>query len=142
MGRVMVNPDLSIPGTPGIYVIGDLAHYPQADGEPLVYGPEGARRGIRIEDGVPSVIDLTDGQDPVAAGVAVHHERHESPAYAFALASLARPKFPLPTGVFRAVEKPSYEALLSAQVASARLQLGKGDLEALLDSGDTWTVEA
>ncbi|MEE8433342.1 MAG: NAD(P)/FAD-dependent oxidoreductase [bacterium] len=35
MGRVIVNPDLSIPGNPGIYVIGDLAHYPQAGGEPL-----------------------------------------------------------------------------------------------------------
>ena len=113
-----------------------------ADGEPLVFGAEGARRGIRIEDGVPSVIDLADGQDPVEAGVAVHHERHETPAYAFALASLQRPQFPLPTGVFRAVEKPSYEALLSAQVASARVKQGKGDLEGLLNSGDTWSVEA
>ena len=112
------------------------------DGEPLVYGAPNARRGIRIEDGVPSVIELSEGQDPVAAGVAVHHERHESPAYAFALASLARPTFPLPTGVFRAIEKPTYEALLSAQVATARVQRGKGDLEALLSSGDTWTVEA
>ncbi|MBW2268191.1 MAG: 2-oxoacid:ferredoxin oxidoreductase subunit beta [Deltaproteobacteria bacterium] len=112
------------------------------DGAPLVYGSEGARRGIRIEDGVPSVIELADGQDPVAAGVAVHRERYETPAYAFALASLARPEFPLPTGVFRAIENPSYEALLSAQVASARVQRGKGDLEALLSSGDTWTVEA
>jgi 2-oxoglutarate ferredoxin oxidoreductase subunit beta len=112
------------------------------DGKPLVYGPSGDVRGIRIEDGIPSVIELRDDQDPVSAGVAVHHDRHESPAYAFALASLRRTKFPIPIGVFRAVEKPTYEALLSGQVAAARTRRGEGDLESLLNSGDTWTVEA
>jgi 2-oxoglutarate ferredoxin oxidoreductase subunit beta len=112
------------------------------DGKPLVYGPSGDVRGIRIEDGIPSVIELRDDQDPVSAGVAVHHDRHESPAYAFALASLRRTKFPIPIGVFRAVEKPTYEALLSGQVAAARTKRGEGDLESLLNSGDTWTVEA
>ncbi len=112
------------------------------DGKPLVYGPSGDVRGIRIEDGIPSVIELRDDQDPVSAGVAVHHDRHESPAYAFALASLRRTKFPIPIGVFRAVEKPTYEALLSGQVAAARTKRGEGDLKSLLNSGDTWTVEA
>jgi NADH dehydrogenase len=34
MGRVMVQPDLSLPNCPEIFVIGDLAHYVQ-DGQPL-----------------------------------------------------------------------------------------------------------
>ena len=68
-------------------------------------------------------------------------ERHESPAYAFALASLQRPAFPLPIGVFRAVEMPTYEALLEQQVADAIERRGRGDLAKLLNSGDTWTVE-
>jgi 2-oxoglutarate ferredoxin oxidoreductase subunit beta len=112
-----------------------------ADGEPLVFGPPGRRRGIRIENGIPSVVALADGQDPASAGVAVHHERHESPAYAFALASLQRPTFPLPIGVFRAVEKATYEALLEQQVQDAVARRGPGDLRKLLESGDTWTVE-
>jgi 2-oxoglutarate ferredoxin oxidoreductase subunit beta len=111
------------------------------DGEPLVFGPKGTRRGIRIVDGVPSVVSLRDDEDPRAAGVAIHREGHESPAYAFALASLGRPEFPLPTGVFRAVEKATYEALLQAQVDEAVRSRGSGDLHALLHSGDTWTVE-
>ena len=111
------------------------------NGEPLVWGPKGARRGIRIHDGVPSVVTLADGDDPVAKGVAVHREHHESPAYAFALASLARPNFPLPIGVFRAVEKPTYEAMLDHQVEDAVARRGKGDLKKLLESGDTWVVE-
>lgn len=35
MGRVMVNPDLTVPGHPEIFVIGDLAHIPGKDGNPL-----------------------------------------------------------------------------------------------------------
>jgi len=110
------------------------------DGQPLVWGAEDQRRGIRIENGIPSIVHLGAGEDPVNKGIAIHHERHESPAYAFALASLQRPDFPLPIGVFRAVEKPPYDALLEQQVQSAIAKRGKGDLAALLNSGDTWTV--
>jgi 2-oxoglutarate ferredoxin oxidoreductase subunit beta len=112
-----------------------------SDGQPLVYGGKGARKGIRIVDGLPSIVELAEGEDPVAAGVAVHNERHRSPAYAFALATLQRPAFPLPIGVFRAVETSTYDALLEAQVQEAIARRGQGDLRALLHSGDTWTVE-
>jgi 2-oxoglutarate ferredoxin oxidoreductase subunit beta len=111
------------------------------DGQPLVFGPKGARRGIRIVDGVPSVVSLRDDEDPRAAGVAIHRESHESPAYAFALASLTRPAFPLPIGVFRAVEKSTYERLLQSQIEDAVRTRGPGDLRALLHGGDTWSVE-
>ena len=112
------------------------------DGEPLVWGAPGKRRGIAINDGVPSIVALGDDDDPVSKGVAIHDESHQSPSYAFALASLARPDFPVPIGVFRAVEKPTYERMLQDQVDSALEQRGPGDLEALLNSGDTWTVES
>ncbi len=35
VGRVMVNPDLSLPGQPNIFVLGDLAHYAHQGGKPL-----------------------------------------------------------------------------------------------------------
>ena len=111
------------------------------DGQPLVWGAEDRRRGIRISDGIPSIVTLDRREDPVSQGIAVHHERHETPAYAFALASLQRPAFPLPIGVFRAVAKPTYEAMLEQKVASAIERRGRGDLAELLHSGDTWTVE-
>jgi 2-oxoglutarate ferredoxin oxidoreductase subunit beta len=112
------------------------------EGHPLVYGGKDARKGIRIEDGIPSIVDLGPDEDPVEKGVAIHRERYETPAYAFALASLRRPVFPMPVGVFRAVETATYEAALDEQVSQARAQRGEGDLAALLHSGDTWTVEA
>jgi 2-oxoglutarate ferredoxin oxidoreductase subunit beta len=117
------------------------ASLPLKDGEPLVYGEKERRHGIRIDDGVPSIIALRDEEDPVDAGVAIHHEQWESPAYAFALASLQRPDFPLPIGVFRAVENPPYEELIALQIEHAIAQRGPGDLSALLNSGDTWTID-
>ena len=107
-------------------------------GRPLVYGPRGARKGLRFEHGRPHVVSLGDDKDPVAAGVTVHDET-APPSYAFALASLQRPGWPLPLGVLRAVENPRYEELLAAQVEGARAQR-PADLQALLLSGDTWTV--
>jgi NADH dehydrogenase len=35
VGRVMVRPDLSVPGHPDVFVVGDTAHVPGADGRPL-----------------------------------------------------------------------------------------------------------
>ena len=109
-------------------------------GQPLVYGEPGARKGIVFKDGIPGVIDLADDQDPIEAGVVVHDERPDSPSYAGVLATLQRPDFPLPVGVFRAVEKPTYESMLTEQVDTAIAERGKGDLHALLHSGDTWTI--
>jgi 2-oxoglutarate ferredoxin oxidoreductase subunit beta len=111
------------------------------DGEPLVFGSEGRRRGIGFHGGIAKVIELAKDEDPIAAGVAVHNERYRTPAYAFALASLRRPEFPLPIGVFHAVETATYDALLQGQVAGAVAKHGVGSLNDLLHSGETWTVE-
>ena len=116
------------------------AGMPLEHGKPLVFGGKGRRRGIRIDHGVPNVVPLLDDEDPIAAGVTVHDEKHESPAYAFALATLAPPVFPIPVGVLRAVERPSYEQLLDAQIQNAIETRGPGDLAKLLSSADTWTV--
>ncbi len=116
------------------------AGLPLVHGEPLVFGAKGHRRGIRIEHGTPQVIELGDDADPVAAGITVHDEHHESPAYAMALATLAPPAFPIPIGVFRAAPRPSYERLLDEQVTTAVRERGPGNLADLLHSGETWTV--
>ena len=43
-------------------------------------------------------------------------------------------------GVFREVERPIYGEAMMSQLATATERLGKGNLEKLLHSGDTWTV--
>ena len=109
-------------------------------GQPLVFGEGDDRQGIRFEHGRPMLVPLPPGTDPLAAGVTVHNEASDSQAYPYLLATLARPKFPLPLGVLRAVTRPTYEDLLQDQMDEALEQRGRGDLRKLLHSGDTWTV--
>ena len=109
-------------------------------GQPLVFGGPGKRKGIVFNDGIPSVIDLADEEDPIARGVVVHDEKAPAASYAGVLATLQRPDFPMPVGVLRAVEKATYEDELQKQIDSAISERGKGDLKELLHSGDTWTI--
>ena len=109
-------------------------------GQPLVFGAPGERQGIVFNSGIPSVIALGDDEDPLERGVVVHDEQANAASYAGVLATLQRPDFPMPVGVLRAVEKPTYEDMLQDQVDSAIAERGKGDLEALLHSGDTWQI--
>ncbi len=110
-------------------------------GKPLVFGAPRQRKGIRLEHGVPKVVALSDDDDPEAHDIVVHDE-NAPPSYSFALASLARPDFPLPVGVLRETSKPCYENMLEDEVKHAIEARGKGDLRELLHSGDTWTVES
>jgi 2-oxoglutarate ferredoxin oxidoreductase subunit beta len=51
------------------------------------------------------------------------------------------PEYPEPLGVFRAVSRPTYDALMQAQIEEAREKMGEGDLAVLMAEGDTWTVD-
>ena len=54
---------------------------------------------------------------------------------------MRHPEFPEPIGVFRCVERPTYDSLINAQVEQSREKAGQGELEKLFSGGDTWTVE-
>jgi len=51
------------------------------------------------------------------------------------------PDFPQPVGIFRAVERATYEDMMTDQIDAAILKTGPGSLEKLINSGDTWVVE-
>jgi len=50
------------------------------------------------------------------------------------------PDLPVPIGVFRDVDRPTYEEMLHEQVETATRQRGAGDLAKLYSAADTWTV--
>jgi NADH:ubiquinone reductase (H+-translocating) len=53
LGRVMVNSDLSVPGHPEILVIGDMAHLPGKDGNPLPgLAPVATQQGRYVARGI------------------------------------------------------------------------------------------
>ena len=107
-------------------------------GAPLVFGQD-RRKGIRLSGLEPEVVALGNGTSE--ADLLVHDERASEPSLAYLLSRLRyEDGFPEPIGVFRAIDAPRYEEELATQVDSARRRSGEGDLNALFNSGETWTV--
>ena len=109
------------------------------EGKPLVFGKDGDR-GVRMNGQEPEVVQLGNGVSEKE--LIVHREGTENTAYAYMLSRMEHPQMPLPFGILRSVDKPSYNDMLSAQIAAAVDDAGKGELSALYSSVDTWTVEA
>ena len=89
-------------------------------------------------DGKLQIVDVADvGEDAILV-----HDETRTTALGFMLSRLAAgPHEPTPIGVFRAVDRPEYGAETDRQLAAAQERSGPGDLEALLHSGATWTVD-
>ena len=70
------------------------------------------------------------------------HDAHlEQPSLAFALSRLTQDTSgATPIGIFRDVEAPVYDELMAEQLEQSLAQRGEGDLDALLESGETWVV--
>jgi 2-oxoglutarate ferredoxin oxidoreductase subunit beta len=105
-------------------------------GKPLIFG-RNRDRGIRLNERLqPEVVQLGDRWSE--KDLVVHDEKN--PALAYLLSRLEPPAFPTPIGVFLSIERPTYEAKVAQQIASARERFGPGDVNELLRQGDTWTV--
>jgi 2-oxoglutarate ferredoxin oxidoreductase subunit beta len=72
--------------------------------------------------------------------VVVHDQAVQDPSYAFALSRLTGSDLEhTVTGVFRAVQRPTYDDQARAQVEQAKAAKS-ADLQGLLRGNDTWTV--
>ena len=109
-------------------------------GQPMVFGAK-RDKGIRMSGTRPEVIELNAETGLTVDDCLVHDARVQDPSVAFMLARMEHPEFPQPVGIFRDVERATYEDLLAAQIADAVARQGAGDLEKLINSGDTWVVE-
>jgi 2-oxoglutarate/2-oxoacid ferredoxin oxidoreductase subunit beta len=126
----------------------DLLKDPDTRGEwiiPLEHG-----QPIRFGDGRAVIRDPATGdlraENQVADDdprVAVHDAHAADPSFAFALSRLSQADSRLaPMGVFRDVERASYDRLVNEQLDLAKLK-GAGDagaLEELLRGSDPWTI--
>jgi 2-oxoglutarate ferredoxin oxidoreductase subunit beta len=100
----------------------------------------GGRKGIVLHGMEPQVGVV--GENGVREeDLLVHDTRSSSPAMACLLASLEPPTFPKAFGIFRQIERPTYESLLVGQIEQAIAKKGHGQLARLLDGGTTWTVD-
>ena len=57
------------------------------------------------------------------------------------LAQMEPPAFPVPIGVFRRAEMPTFETGVREQIQAVTRKRGPGDLDELLYSGDVWEVK-
>ncbi|MEV6231998.1 2-oxoacid:ferredoxin oxidoreductase subunit beta [Saccharopolyspora shandongensis] len=110
---------------------------PLKHGEPIVFGPEDERFGVVQDRDGFRVSKLSEVDE---SEVVVHDANREDPSYAFALSRLGGQDLnPAVTGIFRAVQRPTYDDLARAQVAEAQ-QAKPADLQKLLTGNDTWTI--
>ena len=116
----------------------DLNRINLLDGKPVVFGPDD-EYGVVIENGAARIVEVSAvGLDAIH----VHDAQASSPAAAFALSRLSHgPYGPTPVGVFREVVRPKYEDGLQQQIHDSQDKRGPGDLQALIGSTGTWTVE-
>lgn len=107
-------------------------------GKPLIFGKD-RNKGIRLHGLDPEVVTL--GSGITADDLLIHDERAEEPSLAYLLSRMVYPRFPECIGVYRAVERPTYDEVLNQQVADVIKAKGRGKLEALFESDEIWEVE-
>jgi 2-oxoglutarate/2-oxoacid ferredoxin oxidoreductase subunit beta len=107
-------------------------------GKAITFGPNG-EKGVRLTGrGGLEVVDTSKVRPET---LLVHDVTHTEPALAFMLSRLGNVDDGVtPIGIFRAVGQPAYDDQVNAQIEQAQADGGRGDLAALLASGDTWTI--
>ena len=113
----------------------DLVH-----GEPIVFGKE-RRKGLHL-GGTGRSLEVVELGAQYSEADLVVHDAEAFSGMAEMLATMAFPEFPVPTGIFRRVQRPVYEQGMEAQVAAAQEPSGgqAPTLESLLNSADSWMV--
>jgi 2-oxoglutarate ferredoxin oxidoreductase subunit beta len=104
--------------------------------KPMRFGANN-EKGLRLKPGALEVEIVTVGENGVTeAELLVHDETNRTQG--FLLASL---NDPIVFGVIYAEAAPTYDQAVHAQNRSAVERFGQGDLDKLLRSGHTWTVQ-
>jgi 2-oxoglutarate ferredoxin oxidoreductase subunit beta len=107
-------------------------------GKPLLFGKD-RNKGIRLNGLDPEVVTLGNGI--TVDDLLIHDERAEEPSLAYLLSRMVYPAFPECVGIYRCVERPTFDETLNKQTDDVIKAKGKGKLEDLFASDDTWTVE-
>jgi 2-oxoglutarate/2-oxoacid ferredoxin oxidoreductase subunit beta len=108
-------------------------------GKPMIFGKD-RDRGIRLNGFNMEVVSLADGK--VKEDDLLFHDEKADSALVYLLSRMRHPAFPEPIGVFRDVVHETFEHAVREQIEQAVAQKGRGDLQKLFASGDTWTVQA
>jgi 2-oxoglutarate ferredoxin oxidoreductase subunit beta len=107
-------------------------------GQPVTFGANN-EFSVVLDGGGARVVATAD---VAPAAIHVHDAANPDASAAFALSRLSHgPYGPTPVGVFRDINRPSYEAMVKQQLVDAQAQKGPGELSDLVRSIGTWTVD-
>ena len=107
--------------------------------KPLIFGKK-RDRGIRLNGPNPEQVELANVKDPNE--ILIHKENDPLPNYAYLLTQMEYPEMPVPFGLFRCIQKPTYDSMMEDQIKSEIKKRGEGKLEDLLFTGSLWKIEA
>jgi 2-oxoglutarate ferredoxin oxidoreductase subunit beta len=107
-------------------------------GKPLVFGAQ-SNKGLRVNPKTMTleIVDLAAG-GLSEADLLVHDETN--PILAYMLARMPYPAFPVALGVLYCELRPTFGGSLTAQRKASEQKYGGGDVDALLNGGNTWTI--
>ncbi|MFX1283700.1 MAG: 2-oxoacid:ferredoxin oxidoreductase subunit beta [Promethearchaeota archaeon] len=106
-------------------------------GEPMVFGRD-MEKGIFLHGLTPKVIKYKDAGFN-REDLLYHDEYATEPTLAFFLSRMRHPQFPEPVGVFRAIQKETYNEMLEQSMREAKETRTKS-LQDLVSEGETWSV--
>lgn len=108
------------------------------NGKPMIFGKQ-KNKGLRLIPGKLELEVVELGKNGITEKDLLVHDEHNA-AQAFLLSHIEPPAFPMPMGVLYAIDREPYEVGVTQQATAIIEKKGKGELQALLNSGDTWTV--
>ena len=110
-------------------------------GDPLIFGAN-LDKGIRLNGFQPEVISLNGDSTYATDDLITHDQFAEDPTLAHFLSRMTEnEELPLPIGIFRSIQRPCYEDALTQQIDTQKEKKGEGNIESLLNAGDTWVVD-
>ena len=107
------------------------------NGQPMIFGKE-KDKGVRLDGNKPVIVDIGDKWS--IDDVLVHDESD------YVIASLLsnmsyQTDFPDPIGVLYAVKSETYEETMVAQINEAIKKKPNGNVQDIINAGDTWVVK-
>ncbi|ENM6577209.1 2-oxoacid:ferredoxin oxidoreductase subunit beta [Vibrio fluvialis] len=96
--------------------------------EPLLFGKNHAKALTNKGFGFQVVTAETPS-------LVTHAPLEDNSQYAYALANLYYPEFPVPVGIFRQIIRPTFDQIMNEQKARSIENDGRGDIYALLKQG-------
>jgi 2-oxoglutarate ferredoxin oxidoreductase subunit beta len=108
-------------------------------GEKMLFGAN-RDKGLTFDGNSLRVVRLGEG-GITEADILTHDAHAANPMVHFLLAGMCWPDYPVALGIIRQVEAPSYDSEVARQVEEQQAAAKIHNVDALLNSGSTWTVK-